>query len=726
MMINPSCHKGFVLPFTLILSSAVLVLTALLLKQAAFQFEQRAIAMAHVSTKQTLTQNVHGIKEYIEELFSEPLATTYLERDNNSLESVYRPKIYLQNGIVSRTLGSGTSDNDSNTLAFKSPVSGTLYSTELIDLSEEQELSPTRFAWVVEDISLTSNNRKSPKWWPLPKWRMSPLQPTKSVDHVFNEITGTSLGSIEWIPQNEPIPFKPIQSPAFTPVVTSARIRFGIFASGNVGHREKVIRIRYYMDCRLWNPYNRILRFHGRSTPVPEFQMVFWNLPKFRISNLSKGFSTGWIEMDELTNTQTGAVGFHGWMRVKGELEPGESVVIREPDIKNQPEGLARTVHPAFMIGPADKIHIEFQQNEKGCSIACLSMEEKKPVARARTGHGWFRIEDFQIEISNMEFNRADDPNRPFYLAAGSLSFREEHAQIQIEATRRSDQLAGITDPRKRVFNEHAQNIDNAVNSLPDKDLINIASTNLRKEPSTELNSDNLPALFSWPAIPPDSLMVLTDIPEWDQAFRIGTKGAKQLNSFLDHHWPFKQDPGLMKMTSFGQTITYQNSFPINSIAKDAWHSFLSGPTQENVESKPTKFALYPSPIRDADYLLFNDTTLKENTRNLSSYIQSNPSHSISDFFNKGTMLKAFDLSSGNPLHQLLPLRGLLGKDSRFVTRGSGFILHLACLKAHDDVMIKKTARVWLLEVPTKKNRGQFEIIHFEWTDPSTHLANIN
>ena len=99
--------------------------------------------------------------------------------------------------------------------------------------------------------------------------------------------------------------------------------------------------------------------------------MVFWNLPKFRISNLSKGFSTDWIEMDELINTQTGAEGFHGWIRVKGELEPGESVVIREPDTKNQPEGLARTVHPAFMIGPADKIHIEFQQNEKGCSIAC-------------------------------------------------------------------------------------------------------------------------------------------------------------------------------------------------------------------------------------------------------------------------------------------------------------------------------------------------------------------
>ncbi len=725
-MINQSCHKGFVLPFTLILSSAVLVLATLLLKQGEFQFEQRSMAMAHVRTKQTLTQNAHGIKEYIEEVFSVPIVATFLERDNISSGSGYRTGIYLRDRINTHTLGSRSSDEDSDTVTFKSPVSGIIYNANLINLSDKKEFSPTHFGWALEDISLSSNNRKATDWWPLPEWQMGPIKPADSVDHVFKEITGTSLDSIDWIPQDHPIPFNPQKSPAFTPVVTSAEIRFGIFASGNVGHREKVIRIRYYMNCGLWNPYSRVLRFHGRSTPAPGFQMVFWNLPKFRISNLSKGFSTDWIEMDELINTQTGAEGFHGWIRVKGELEPGESIIIREPDTKNQPEGLARTVHPAFMIGPADRIHVEFQQNEKGCSIACLSLEEDNPVASARTGRGWFRIEDFHVDMPDMEFNRADDPNRPFYLAAGSLSFREEHAQVQMGATRRSGYLEGTTDPRRRVFNEHAHDIDCAGNDVPDKDLLNFTATSLRKESSPASMKINLPALFSWPTRAPDSLMVLADIPEWKNAFRIGTKGAEQVNGILDNHWPLVQDRELIKMTAANRTVSYRRSFPINTISKNTWYSFLSGLTEPPGSHDPYNFALYPSPIGNADFIQFDDITLRENVESLSFSIQKNPSSSISDFFNKGSLLKVFDLRHENPLHQLLPLRGLLYKDFRLVTRGSAFILHLACFTTHDDVMIKKTARVWLLEVPADGSREQFSIVRFEWTNPSIHLANIN
>ena len=448
---NCTSKSGFILPLAFIISAAILLSATLLLRQSEFEFEQSGVASVHFCARDALRKQVPLIVDYLEQRLSEDNSTTFLQKTADPDSLMYRAHLFTGSGNNRIPMGSFLRDAPGGRVVFRSPVSGISLLCDKINVAPPDE-PPLHMAWSLEDIQLAADSTTSVSWWPLQGWHWSPGLQSSSLAQVFNQLSGMSIDDIEWIPEQQPLEFRPEMSPAFTPVVYHVGLRFGIFASGSAGQREKVVRMRYYIDCGLWNPYNRELQFHGRNRPDPVFQVVMWNLPRLRITNITQGVSTGWIGMDDLVNPQTGAMGIHGWVRMNQGLAPAESVLIHEPDTKSQPEGLARLVHPSFMLGPADEVHVEFQPSERGISIACLGMDESTPLVAAQNGDGWFRVEDFTIDLPDMEFDRADAPQHPFYLEYGSLSFREQHVQMEISADRTDALVRLESDPRRKTI----------------------------------------------------------------------------------------------------------------------------------------------------------------------------------------------------------------------------------------------------------------------------------
>lgn len=713
-------NNAFVLPFVVVLAAALTVMLALLLDQVRFDLDQAMIKSIDERARLTLKLNVPPLVSLIEQaLATHP--STFLTVQSIEDNPVYSTCIIDQAGGIIKSLRSTKQDQDSGRIAFTSLDPGLPLLADRVQIAGDSSQSPMEMAWAFEDLSLNAPDQAAEKWWPLPLWQMALSRHATMEDAL--EIAGLDRLPVVAAADPSVLAYSPDGEPGFVPVLRQARLKFGIFASGNSGQREKVIRIRFYIECSLWNPYNRPMSFHNRAGTEPVFQVVFYNLPMMRILNLSNGMATGWIDIDDLRNSQTGSRGIHAWIRAKAALQPGETSTVIEPDSSYQPEGLARIVHPAFMVSAADRIRIEFKSKDQGISLACLQLEEPDPVSSAVNGNGWVSYGNYHLEFPVQEFERADDPDKPFYLESGSLSFRQLHAQFEISAALQQQQFL---DPRMSSVSADAAYPDASNSLISGNEIVEVAIRSGTEVKLEQPGMEAWPALVSWPREKFTNLMQLADVPQWKHAFCIGAEGAGAINPILDKYWPYMPAKATPVESADGRPLLYVQSMHINTIKPDPWLRLLAGQESAAGNASVAILGMYPNPFTEPDYLEISPITLKSVAGRLANHAKSKPVQSVSEFFTSGRLAVLMDDVGRDSLSKLIPLRGLQGKGFQLNAHGDALILHTACFARHNAIEKTLTARVWLLRVPKEDNEVNLEIVRFEWTDPGRHLVWLN
>ncbi|MGC9452042.1 MAG: hypothetical protein ACP5I4_11410 [Oceanipulchritudo sp.] len=706
---------GFILPFALILSSAILVLAVLMVAQDGRFLSSRGQEVLRKRAESLLRLNVNPLIRQLNGRLNGEAACSALKAIDDGPPELRRPVLV---GAAEEETFLHAPEEGLGRVRFSSPVSGFfLYAGKTV-LSPSESPMQLTLSWAGEDIALSAPWESPFPAWPFPSWLHAPAQEEPSLAELLGDSTHADLAGLPWIPAGDALPYREDAAPALVPVVTWVGLRFGIFASGVSGSREKTVRIRYYLEGNLWNPYNRPLRLHEGEGLEPLFRLVLIHLPQIRIHNLSRGISSSWIPLDEAINSQSGARGIEAWIRTPGRMEAGAGLPFREPDGAGQPEGLARTLHGGFAVGPADRVRIEFKPAEKGPAAVCLSLAEGDPLQAAANGSGWFRLEGPVGEPSTLDFARADDQPAPFYLEEGSLAFRESNAQVQLILERPPPTLAGSVDPRRTGIRAGSAFVDAEDRMVEEGDLMVREIRDLRKDSPRFPEHPGSPALFSWPAQAPPSLLAASDLPVWSEGFRIGSPNAVRINRLLDSEG----------VKAAGEPA-YKPAWAINMLPEAGWQQLLAASgIQAQAENGGWRFGAYPvtSPDQPLDFRDWTTDSLNRAAEYLSMAISTKPCSSISDFFNRGLMGKAFsEAIPGDPLHSLMPLRGWLKQAPPIRRRGASWILHLLVEGSLNRHFIRRSARVWLLESADPDRPSGWEIIRFEWTDPRLHCPPL-
>ncbi len=707
-MLKTSRTAAFILPLALTIGASILLLGTFLIEQALFSREMQSHRDRHAQAGNIIRWHVPQLIGNLENILNAPHATTAL-RKNHARENTYS-MIVANHSKEGRHEWKDLAPANPGT-RFKSAVADFHYTGNDVNLSPAGAQSRIILSWAFEDIGLVESHRPPPEWWPWPSWLASGITEPGPVHDSFESITGKQWNPDSWVPDGSPIPFNPVAYPANVPVITHIDLRFGIFATGPVDKPRKVVRIRFYIDCGIWNPYNRPMRFHESSGKDPAFMVLFRNMPSIRIQNVSTGISTEWIPLDDCKNTQTGESGIHAWVRTSRTIGAGSVRVLSEPDPQLQPEGLARTIHPAFLMGPADEIRIEFKQPESGVTVTCSPIDGASP-GQAPTE--WFHANSLNGSFPTIHFTRADDPNRPFYIESGSLSFRPSNTHQQILLGRPAESLHGLSDPRRQHLRPEDPRIDATGEKMPYKSLLNTQISNLRHSPIHQYQPPPAISILSWPGREPSSLTEATDLPEWENAFLLGTTGASKVNDFFMTKWPNVYHSIRREIPNEGE-FDFAAAVPVNSLSRKAWLNALGMDTDKLAFGYPK----YANPQNASDYWAPDRSALNSAIHRLVTQIEKDPSVSVPDFFTRGKLIHAFDEIYGeDPLVRFAPIRGFLRTSPPLVPHGSAWVLHMAVSIQADGISIKKSARVWLLKNPNKTGSDTLKLIHFEWTEP--------
>jgi hypothetical protein len=548
----------------------------------------------------------------------------------------------------------------------------------------------------------------------------------------MDRITRQTWRAFDPVPAGEPLVMD-LHNPASPlPVVGALELRFGVFASGRVRSREKTVRVRFYIGGALWNPYNRDLVTHPGRGSSPVFRVVFWNLPEIRIHNRSRGLSSGWLPLDRAANSHTGSTGFDAWIRLPERIPAGETAGFTEPDADWQPQGLARTLHPGFLVGPADSIEIEWRQPAGGLHAACLPLQTGDPFQAALDGEGWWRAEGFQTALPGQRYRRADAGPRPFFLHGGSLSFRRRNARVALTFRAGPAALDLLADPRPRRFSGRYPWIGADGHPQPPEALLESVVAIDPPEPANP--ADGLPALpneavFSWPASRPATFREAIDLPCWPNGFRLGSGGAGQLNTLLDRPgWWDSQSPDDLATALPGpaQPLSWKPVFPVNLVSVAAWEAILRASSLDPAFPDPARFPLFSSPLpgQPGIHGEWDAAAVSRAARFLAAEAARNPVHSVNEFFTTGRLASAFDPLKGAGLkHFLLPLRAWIRSGPGPSAQGHAWVLHLAASRSGRGHSTTKSARVWLLQTAPAGEAPRLEVIRFEWTDPRAHLV---
>lgn len=731
-------HKaGFILPLSLVLGTGMLVLAVLAVRMESETLFMADTEILHLRAESSLHQNLAGLVDLITlQILHNEAASALVSIPDLEMEGVTQVLVSPDQTTEHTPLHSldGTMG-----VLFQSGSRGRplLAGLEPLNPGREGDRIQLSLAWTAEDMGLQESAVAMPSFWPLPGWDYAPTEEPVNIGALMDEATLGDWRAGPWIPWTEAFAMIPEASPSFVPVVRRLGVQFGIFASGNRLNGEKVIRIRYYLDGEIWNPYNRPLHLHPGSGLRAQFTVLFWNLPEVRIHNRSMGLSTEWIPLDAAENANSGARGIRGWIRTPGIMPSGGSLSFEEPDPRYQPEGLARTLHPGLLVRPADRIEIEFRQGPGGIYAACLPIEDEEPMEAALEGHGWHRIESFPAEWPELPFSRADEGDRPFLLEDGSLSFRRENTQIRLDLVQSTDLVSAGIDPRRRHFHFLEAVPDSSGIWHPGSRLLQLQVHNQLAGPEIAVPPsgwrEEAEALFSWPEEEPETLRESMDLPVWAGGFRSGAAGASRLNVHLDipGYWTGQKDEALISelIDGEGNRHLYTPSVPINSLSSKRWLESLVRSSEADPDNTDLRrFPVYPfiNTYDDRHFQAWSMPDLEAAADSLVESIREKPAPSVSVFFDAGLPEESLPANSQNPtLHQLMPLRGWLGKQDLPRLHGSAWVLHVAIRGILDHRTIWKSARLWLLETQSHGGERRFEVIRFEPTQSESHFGLV-
>ncbi|MFO7726147.1 MAG: hypothetical protein R6V45_11420 [Oceanipulchritudo sp.] len=721
---DPRQRGAFVVPFILLLSTGMLLLAVLALERSLDSARRASIRALPQRARLTLELNVNPLKEVLEaRLLRSPAASA-------ATGDPARPVALHASTGVEVPLHSRGEARPVEGLSFTSSLGPHSLYAEMVPGKPSASSSTMDLAWAAEDISLFGISSPPPETWPLEGWAWAPLPEGESSLTDFRQPSlETGLSIAPPVPVNDPLPLMVEASPALVPVVRNLELHLGVFASGATRTREKTVRVRYHIAGEIWNPYNRSMEIHPGDGFSPSFRVIFWNLPQVRLTNLSRGLSSGWLSLDAAANSASGAEGMSAWIELPGLLRPGEILRFLEPDPSSQPEGLARTLHPAFMTGPADRIRMEWRQPDGGLHAACLDLARGSPLDRAIAGAGWFRAEAFYPDLPEELFFRADDGPKPFYLAGGSLSYRIDNAHLALSLKQGPALLDLSLDPRRRRILGDAALEDAAGNRRQPHEVFHMTAFPRPPRPDQPALGSIREPLFSWPANPPQSMLQAMDLPVFEEGFRLGSSAAWRVNAALDQGSPWETDAPASLPRSPGtegkHVLPYRPVFPVNLRAPKAWEDLLRKSSSQTSSPPRARFPAYPHPVpgRESDFLEWEQAAISTAAAFLSAKAASVPSRSVGRFFSRGLLGDAFPARTSSPQKTaLMPLRGWLRKAPAPRPRGAAWVLHLAVrLEGHPSLW--KSARVWLLEYQISGEQPRLEVIRFEWTVPEHHLV---
>jgi len=714
-----SASSGFLLPATLVLAAGLLLLATTFLETGRHATDLAEQRLLHKQAKTVLRENLAGLRDILENRLAGGGATALTD---SMRQGTARMQLITDSRRI--PLSSGEDTGAVSSAAFPSAVHGLELPAAWISLSKPDDANAVSIAWSAEDLSLMAQSGP-PAWWPLPGWSFSPAQDTQSPGDVLDSLLDPGWRALPWISIEEELPFRPEFSPALVPVLCDTALRFGIFATGPAGSRELTVRIRFYLEGRLWNPYNRELRLHSGSGKRAVFRMVFWNLPDLRIHNRSKGLSTGWLSLDSARNDFSGARGMHGFVEMPPLLAAGEELAFIEPDPSHQPEGLARTLHPGFRVGAADSIEIEWRPMPEGIRAGLLPMDADSPVAAAREGTCFSALGSPPLAWPPLTFSRADESPAPFFLHAGSLSFRRDNAQGRISIGNRLIE-SHFADPRRKELLPGIHFPD-ATGALCDSSSAISTEVILRPgDPPPPFEPGRKSALFSWPARPPRNLREASDLPHFREGFRIGSADAARLNAIAGR-FPWmgaSAAPGeVIELPSGGDRESWQQTLTVNTRQPEKWARVLAR-SSRSASPGLLEFACYPSmgSGRETNFIQVDDTSLQAAIEDHCKEVAMAPFSAIGDLFNAG-FLDSLDPAGAGVLSPLLPMRGYLRDAPPLVKRGSAWVIHVAVRIASQRQVVYKSARLWLLEKPSPNTGPLLEIIRTEETDPATAVT---
>jgi len=715
---TPSGLHGFLLPATLLLAGALLMVSTAFLESGRHAVQLAEQRHLHRQADELLQQNLKALKMQLEESLSTGGASALTE--SLSSGNVRMQLITAQGPLA---LHSHLTRKNRKPAAFDSPLQEVSLEGEWLALGPVDESPLVELAWSAEDLSLLAAG-EPPAWWPLPGWSYSPQREQSDPDKVLDDFLEPDGRDLPWIPIGDPLAMSIQHSPALVPILRDAALRFGLFATGTAGSRELTVRIRFYLEGSLWNPYNRPLRLHDGSGSKATFRLAFWNLPELRLHNRSKGISSGWISLDGIRNDFTGSRGIHGFIQLPASLEAGKKLAFLEPAPDTQPEGLARTLHPGFRVGPADSIEIEWRPSDEGIRAGLLSMDIANPVEAAHDGAAWMSLGAMPLSWKNLRFDRADRQPAPFYLKGGSLSFRRVNAQIRISLGNRLLEHH-FSDPRRKHLHPDSRFEDATGNWRDGSTGIQADLEMIPDSLSPPVQYDKGPALFSWPASPPQSLLEASDLPAFKEGFRIGSAGAVRLNALIDDRPELlsrrnPEDHVLLDLPD-GPEI-WRKAVSVNLRDPEAWFAHLahSASQSTSVELIFPRFP-HPEPGVRTDYSSHDLESVREAVLAHCDSVAVAPFVSAGEVFNQG-FLDSGSAASDDFLAQLRPLRGYLRKAPPLVRYGSAWRIHAAVRITSPGQVVVKTGRIWLLEKPDALDQTVLEVVHRERTDPAKHI----
>lgn len=703
------------MPGALLLATALLALSVLLTRSGMLALESAEIEQRRHRTEALVRLNATPLVE--------SLGAFLRERDTASaLLPTADPGTLRQVAFLPGASGEialhSHHPTDPAPCLFRSPVSGKRLQADWRTLDSGSGSETARWAWSFEDLALAAPPGRPPGFWPLEDWFRTPLEPPFDLGRFLDQETLGTWRQGPWIPEGEPLPFRMESSPALVPVVLELSLHFGIFASGPQRNREKGVRVRYFISGRLWNPYNRPLQVHAGSRLQPAFQAAFLRLPEVRLHNPDRGMRSSWISLDDARNDLSGLTGLHGWVRLPQQLQPGEIRYFEEPDPRRQPEGLARTLHPGFPVGPGDRIDLEFRDNPFGMGVALLPLSVRDPPSAILQGQDWFRAEGFPGSLPPQTFRRADDPPRPFLLSGGSLSFRRDSCQFRIRFAWAPTVLKGIPDPRQRVVSPGTGYLGASGDWVNWGDHFQLqAGTVPTGGTVPDFERPSATPLFSWPDREPESLLAATDLPQWREGYRLGARGAARWNTLLEDPaaWPGYREA--LQWQHPGPGDAYLPAFPVNLLEPPAWETLL--------KANGPDYPAYPLPGDKADFRTWSPAGLRSASGFLAGRARHAPSRSVSGFLNRGLLEAAFPATpTADAVHPFMPVRGWLRHGGGLRGRGSAWILHLSLETGTHPGTVRRSARIWVLEVKASHGGSRPEVIRFEWTpplDPQTH-----
>lgn len=623
---------------------------------------------------------------------------------------------------------SSAGEIDGEPLEFPTYDGRELLSSAYVPTFAEQTGRTFALGWAYEDLALSDPQVAPPRFYPFPDWQYYPLE--EHSDESWQWDTADVLPGPLQLGETAAIPFRPDLSELAQPVLLAARLHIGVFAAGPASNPAKTVRLRYYLECQLWNPWNRPLRMHSGTARRSVTEAIFWNLPSLRLRNESTGMASAWLSLDDARNSSTGKAGISAWLRIKGVLGPGEVYNVLEPDPRYQPEGLTRTLLTGFAVEPQDRIRIEFEPSPAGVGFALLPLGESDPLASARAGNGWLRRTGQQAHWPDLYFEQAEQPNWPFLLTEGSLGFRPRHVQTKLQIGWQELLPELAIEPRLRKIDSedhlfHAR--DGRVRA--DRHwLTQVVAMGSQPWPEPAQWDPVGPlAPFSWPSGEAASVWRQLDLPLPMPLFRLGSANAPQINTLL-HEPQLRQRIAAKAMASVqtwptvaGGVNRWVPALHIQQGKPMRWlEAFLGGAVPQ--QPWPGKaFALYADP-RDSQSEDFQYLPAAQITRLAEEQAANRMSHgltSLAALFDQGELLNALPEVQQQPPGQWLALRGLLRDAPLLVAHGATGILHIAAKSPQPGPVIRRYARLWVRIGSDANGNRCFLPFHLERMDPA-------